>query len=129
MEQKNPDYRQLLCQEYCPYHKPLLFSDTFTCYGFILVQEVMRKYPQCNYLLSSPLSGPKCVYHYDPYLSKLICQKCDFLKDGCDFRAQKHMGQNKNCSPCGGYIFITRLIGYNYFMITSHSSQLRLRPV
>ena len=125
----NTNFCKFICKAYCPYYKPSSLSNKFTCYGFILAQEIIQKYPQYDFLLSSPLSGPEFVYQYDPHIYKLVCQKCDFLKDGCDFRAQQRLGPKKHYAPCGGYIFITRLITDKYFMVTSNGRQPLLRPL
>ena len=121
-------FRKLICKAYCPYYKPALLSNNLTCYGAIFIQEILHKNPQYKYLLSLPLSGPKFVYQYDPYIYKLVCQKCDFLKTCCDFRSQSRMTRNKQYAPCGGYIFITRLIANKFFMFSSKGYLQVLRP-
>lgn len=125
----NIRFRKLICKAYCPYYNPSSLSNNLTCYGFVFVQKIFQKNLQYKFLLSLPLSGPKFVYQYDPYLYKLICQKCDFLKTGCDFRSQRRMCRNKHYTPCGGYIFITRLIANKFFMFSSKGYLPVLRPL
>jgi len=131
MEQNkgNIRFHQLICKGYCPYCNSSSVSNNLNCYGFIFVQEIIQKHPQYNFLLSLPLSGPKFVYQYDPYIFKLICQKCNFLKTGCDFRSQRRICGKKHCAPCGGYIFITRLIANKFFMFSSKGCLPVLRPI
>lgn len=131
MEQNNGNtpFHKLICKAYCPYYNPSALSNNLTCYGFIFVQKIIQKNPQYKFLLSLPLSGPKFVYQYDPYIYKLICQKCDFLKTGCDFRWQRRITGNKHYDPCGGYIFITRLIANKFFMFSSEGCLPVLRPL
>ena len=133
MEQKKGDigFRKLICKAYCPYYNYNLssLSDNFSCYGVIFIQKMMQKDPRYKFLLSLPLSGPKFVYQYDPYMYTLICQKCRFLKTGCDFRSQRRLSRNKHYAPCGAYIFITRLIANKFFMFTSRGYLPVLRPL
>ncbi|MGO9614058.1 MAG: hypothetical protein ACLPX5_13650 [Dissulfurispiraceae bacterium] len=40
----------------------------------------------------------------DDEMRELICNSCDFLIDGCDFR------DDRSGPPCGGYILVERLL-------------------
>jgi hypothetical protein len=43
-------------------------------------------------------------FSHDEEIKTLICRRCEFLTDGCDFRA------GLNSPPCGGYAIIEELL-------------------
>jgi hypothetical protein len=47
-------------------------------------------------------------YSLDKEIRHMICERCAFFADGCDFR------RSRRSPPCGGYIIIERLFKQRY---------------
>ncbi len=91
----------LICKGYCKYYKESKNED-LCCEGFKFFE---RFFP-----LPANNPGKKdclSVFKYDSILMEILCKRCDFLSDGCDYRDEKHYGI---APPCGGFILLHRIM-------------------
>ena len=93
-----------ICKIYCAFYKPIK-KEINHCYGYDLVKRLI----DANLLdmQAIPIFNIKNFKNKNNSLLKnLICKKCPFFVDGCDFRDTKINGKQ----PCGGYIIIDLLL-------------------
>lgn len=100
---KEAEFTSLICKKFCSYYKP--GKEKELCGGYFYLQK---------FVTSGELNSLIETFHlHNEMLSEVdlsfICDKCDFREDGCDFIV------NKSNVPCGGYLIISRLLGYLNF--------------
>lgn len=96
---KNASYTDIICKKFCDYYKD--GKEEFACetYNFLA-----RKFAPGELESRIQDIGKSPEFLHDEEIKKLICEKCDFLVDGCDFR------EGLDAQPCGGYAIIEWLI-------------------
>lgn len=105
MKHKKETAHKQICRRYCSYYKPGQKED-MACRGLIFVQSFIERHPESIKEFPSRCAFPfKDRYHH--LLHHTICQYCDFLIDGCDF---KDPGQSGHPPPCGGYLLLESLL-------------------
>ncbi|MFH1675185.1 MAG: hypothetical protein ABIF87_17415, partial [Pseudomonadota bacterium] len=83
MRLKTSQTTELICRPYCSYYKPGQKED-MACRGFELLRSFIKEHPECISHFPDVRTDPfKDTYH--GLLHATLCQRCDFLIDGCDF--------------------------------------------
>jgi radical SAM protein with 4Fe4S-binding SPASM domain len=96
---------ELVCTRYCSHYKPSQEED-MACQGFKFLQRLADRDPTTLDRLR-PKDDFEFKDRYPHLLHHALCQSCDFLIDGCDFKDSKHTRQS---APCGGYIATEQLL-------------------
>ncbi len=96
---KTAPYTEIICRGFCPFYRKGKEELTCGTYNFlegILTAEELKL--AVRQMKAVPeLSG-------DQEIIKLICERCDFRTDGCDFR------EGADSQPCGGYTIVEALM-------------------
>jgi len=101
---KDNSYAGLICKVFCSFYKEGKEDLCCGTYQFLkknLTPVELRSVIELSRVVEHPRT---CAFAADEEIKKLVCCKCDFLVDGCDFRED---GSNP---PCGGYIIIEALL-------------------
>jgi len=117
-----------ICEKICPYYKPAK-DESLACLGYLILEKLISK--------GVPIVCEKknrALHHDDSErLLKYMCIKCPFYDDDCDFalvsRSNSASGlvpsalphsregelseNDRNPSPCGGFILLGYLLGEN----------------
>jgi|SRR5271169_1998798 len=101
---KNKDYTEVICGNFCSFYK--VGKEDLHCGAYLFLRDNFTA--QEIELLSKFAGGvdksaPQSFLR-DDEIRELICNSCDFLIDGCDFR------DNRSGPPCGGYTLVERLL-------------------
>jgi hypothetical protein len=91
--------KESLCGRFCAYYKPAK-DEELTCRGFTVVQRMIREGKQISFDASDGPVGADTA----AALRRLLCRRCPFYREDCDFAA------NVGTLPCGGYLLIGRLV-------------------
>lgn len=94
---KKDNFTDLICKGFCRYYKEGKEELTCGAYNFLAGNFTPRE-------LESKIKRIKPDLSCDKMIKVLICDKCDFLRDGCDFRG------GLDGPPCGGYTISEWLI-------------------
>lgn len=96
---KREEYTKIICSGFCTFYKE--GNEGLMCgtYHFLTRNLTPGE-------LESAVKGTKLKpdFSHDREIKTLICGKCEFLIDGCDFRA------GLDAPPCGGYAIIEWLL-------------------
>lgn len=91
---------ELICGRFCAFYKPgnkeEMMCGTFDFLARNLSPGELRR--------ASDLAGPECTFSVDDKIRGLVCSRCEFAVDGCDFRA------GLDSPPCGGYNIVEALL-------------------
>jgi len=104
---KSKGYSELICRGFCKFYKP--GKEAIQCGGYSFLRDNLT-IGELRYLYKSSqqtrdrLELPGTGSGEHKTLEGLICRKCDFLVDGCDFM------DNRSAPPCGGYILVRLLL-------------------
>ena len=103
---KSREYSELICRRFCKFYAP--GKEAIQCGGYSFLRNNLSP-GELRYLYGS--LGPETdrpelprTGSDDHIVEKLICRKCDFLIDGCDFM------DDRSGPPCGGYILVKLLL-------------------
>ncbi len=101
---KDTDYTGIICEGFCSFYKE--GKEDLCCGTFLFLRENLTLHELRSVLeLSKMAERPqKCTFCADDVIKRLVCDKCDFLVDGCDFR------EDGSHPPCGGYSIIEMLL-------------------
>jgi hypothetical protein len=101
---KEAEYNKAICKPFCSFYKE--GKDSIACGGYKLLknQLTLAELQSLAGQVDQPEGVSKQIPPENTMLSEVLCRQCDFLIDGCDF------AENRSGPPCGGYIFIERLI-------------------
>lgn len=91
--------RRLVCKKFCKFYKPGK-KEEMKCgtYDFL-----SRNLTRGELLLACRYTGPS-DRAMDREISSMICSRCDFREDGCDYR------DGLAFPPCGGYMVVESLL-------------------
>lgn len=92
----------LICKGYCKFYKESK-NEELACEGFRFFERSFSPLPVDN---TNKYNLPE-TFKYDSVLMDILCKKCDFLIDGCDYRDEKY---HNKASPCGGFILLHRIM-------------------
>lgn len=91
--------KESLCGRFCAYYKPAK-NEELACRGFLVVERMIGEGKAISFEGSEePVGADTAVA-----LARLLCGRCPFCRDDCDFAA------NREAPPCGGYLLVGRLI-------------------
>lgn len=96
---KTASYTDIICKKFCDYYKDGKEELACETYNFLA-----GKFTPGELEAGLRDIGELPDFLHDEEIKKLICENCDFLIDGCDFR------EGLNAPPCGGYTIIEWLI-------------------
>jgi len=97
----NNNYYEI-CKFSCAFYKPVRKTEQH-CFSFEKIVEFLKTDKlEIRKILKINIQSFK--NKNDKLLLDTICEKCPFVKDGCDFRA------GKGNEPCGGYKIIDILL-------------------
>ncbi len=101
---KTSGYTDVVCKGFCSYFKD--GRDELECggYKFLVDNFTLSELHLLIDFLDKAEELKKQVPPENEDLCGLVCNRCDFLADGCDYRAD-HSGP-----PCGGYILVSNLV-------------------
>ncbi|MCX8031187.1 MAG: hypothetical protein N3A59_06395 [Thermodesulfovibrionales bacterium] len=97
---KEEHYTYLICKRFCKFYKDT--KDEIQCSGYTLLRDNLTEGELRD--LSDYFLDKKVNYKKDKELYELLCMKCDFKNEGCDFIA------GLQSPPCGGYIISYNLL-------------------
>lgn len=92
----------LICKRYCKFYKESKDED-LSCEGFKFFERLSVPLSDGN----SDINKLPAAFHHDSILFNILCERCDFLADGCDYRDKNYSGK---ASPCGGFILLNNLL-------------------
>lgn len=95
---KKSKYTELVCEGFCKFYKE--GKEELTCGAYNFLAEGFT--PED---LASKIHAIKkeADFSCDEEIKKIICEHCEFLVDGCDFR------EGLDSPPCGGYAILEGL--------------------
>ncbi len=101
---KKDIYTGIICKNFCSYFKG--GKEEMRCggYKFLLDNFTPSEVKQLAELTQNPEELKKQIPPDNEELFNLICERCDFRVDGCDY------SENRSGPPCGGFILVERLI-------------------
>jgi len=91
---------QAICKKFCSFYKPGKKED-LKCGSFAFLSLHLTEREIRRAASSAPVTYS---FSEDSAIKDMVCQKCDFLVDGCDYRD----GVGK--TPCGGYAVVEHLL-------------------
>jgi hypothetical protein len=96
---KADDYTNIICKKFCTFYREGREGLTCGTYDFISRNVTLGE-------LKSAIqsTAPTPDFAFDEKIRGLVCEKCDFMIDGCDFR------EGLDAPPCGGYTLMEWLI-------------------
>ncbi len=89
---KDMKYTDLICKTFCEFYKE--GKEELHCMTYLYLQERFSP-DELSKLTDVQQKIPD--YSMDKEIKEEICEKCDFIKDGCDYR------EGLSSPPCGGY--------------------------
>lgn len=92
-------YTDVICRGYCNFYKP--GKEPLKCGSLCFLERNLSNGEVRQ--LAQMADGKTPEFSKDRHIKSIVCSKCDFLKDGCDFR----MGVKS--PPCGGYTLLEQL--------------------
>lgn len=92
----------LICKRYCKFYKESKNED-LSCEGFKFFERLSFSLPDGN----PDINKIPATFHHDSILFNILCKRCDFQVDGCDYRDKNYSGE---ASPCGGFILLNNLL-------------------
>lgn len=96
---KRDEYTAIICKGFCRFYKEGKEGLTCGSYDFLA-----RNLTADEIKSSVQYVKPEADFPRDKELKELVCEQCDFLVDGCDFR--EGLGE----PPCGGYAIVEGLL-------------------
>jgi hypothetical protein len=99
---KDRIYADIICKKFCKYYKE--GKEELHCGGYEILRNNLTPYElkMLAGLLRPDENIKDLIPSKNKALTKLICEKCDFFDDGCDF------AEDGSGPPCGGYLIIDR---------------------
>lgn len=96
---KEKRYVEIICKGFCKFYKE--GKEDFRCGAYTFLVE---RFPPEE--LEAAIQTIKAYpdYSCDEDIRKMVCEKCEFLVNGCDFR------DGLSSPPCGGYMVVEGLI-------------------
>jgi hypothetical protein len=92
-------YAEHICGRFCSFYRPgkkILQCGSFKVRREILSPGELRRIAEST--------APEYDLTGDEDINELVCSRCDFTADGCDFY------QGLDSPPCGGYTIVRRLL-------------------
>ncbi len=101
---KTSGYTDVVCKGFCSYFKE--GKDELECggYRFLMDNFTLTELHLLINLLDKPEELKSQIPPDNEDLFSLVCNKCDFRIDGCDYM------ENRSGPPCGGFILVANLV-------------------
>lgn len=96
---KTDRYTDIICRGFCSFYRGGREELTCGSYRFLVGNLTLT---ELKVLASG--AGKQPDLSADEEICSLVCNLCDFLTDGCDFRA------GLDSPPCGGYTIVEALL-------------------
>ena len=102
---KDENYSGIICKRFCSFYKEGKKED-LCCGAFSFLNKNLtpRELRLLLDLLKSDERSRERTLSADKEIKRLVCDRCDFLVDGCDYR------EDGSQPPCGGYTIIAMLL-------------------
>ncbi|MEW6117074.1 MAG: hypothetical protein AB1553_09265 [Nitrospirota bacterium] len=97
---KDEGYVELICKGFCRFYKE--GKEELHCGTYVFLRNNLTA-AELHSLLKL-FKPPAPEFSKDSAIKEMVCDKCDFLVDGCDFR------DNESGPPCGGYAILEKLL-------------------
>jgi len=101
---KDDVYTDIICKGFCKYYKE--GKEDIHCNGYVFLRSNFTPYELKTMIAKRQELSVKRQAD-DAKLINLICKKCDFFVDGCDYIDSQSGNQSEQ--PCGGYLIIKEL--------------------
>lgn len=101
---KDKEYTSIICKKFCSFYKEGKEDLYCGTYLFLRNNLTPRELRSVLELSKKPGHQPKSGSGTDEEIRSLVCEKCDFVVNGCDFR------EDGSHPPCGGYYIIEMLL-------------------
>jgi hypothetical protein len=100
---KEKIYSDIICRGFCSFFKE--GKEEIQCGGYQLLIDnfTVNELDQMTGLIDRSEGLKKQVPPDNETLFELVCGRCDFRIDGCDYR------EDRSGPPCGGFIIIEKL--------------------
>lgn len=105
---KDKIYTEIICKGFCKYYKE--GKEELHCNGYVFLRNNFTPY-ELKIMLENSVTGQKnketvefMLYNKDEDVISLVCKKCDFYIDECDYTS------NRSDNPCGGYNVVKILL-------------------
>ena len=100
---KTEGYTEIICRGFCSYFKE--GKEELKCggYQFLMDNFTVSELNGLMDLVGKTEGLKKLIPPDNEELFDLVCSRCDFRIDGCDYR------EDRSGPPCGGFILIDRL--------------------
>ena len=101
-----------ICKGFCKYYKGEKDEAT-SCEGLKFASRLLMKDGAVLDKIEFPTSNFQVQisnYQRDGLLKVILCERCEFQIDGCDFRGWN--GDMVRPLPCGGYLFLDYLLDH-----------------
>ncbi len=100
------DFQEYICRPFCSFFRPGE-KEELACQGALVVERLAEK----GVIDPSVLPGGEWKRGdlwqvNDALLGEMVCGRCPFRDDGCDYRAPLRPA---DAEPCGGYILLRLL--------------------
>lgn len=99
---------ELVCRPFCRFFKEDK-DEAMACEGFNFILKLIHRIQ--SRLDPAGLANLRkeipAVFEHDALLKEALCERCEFLIDGCDFRDP---ACNYEAEPCGGYLLLDTLL-------------------
>ena len=101
---KDQAYSEIICANFCRYFKA--GKEELKCggYAFLTSHLTLSELKALSTQLENRDDFKNTIPQENKELFELVCKKCEFLIDGCDYR------DGVIAPPCGGYILLDQLI-------------------
>jgi len=96
---KTEKYTGIICKGFCSFYKEGKEALACETYNFLANRFTPEALESSTHNIEA-----RPDLSCDKDIKAFICERCDFLMDGCDFR------DGRDAEPCGGYTVIEGLI-------------------
>lgn len=91
----------LVCKRYCSFYKPDGPEERQKCGTYEFLSRNLTERELSHLAIVAPEGIDLSA---DTSIKAMVCEQCEFLKDGCDFR------DGVDSPPCGGYALMEFLL-------------------
>jgi len=101
---KTEGFTGIICRDFCSYFKE--GKEELKCggYQFLMDNFTLTEIKLLDHFIEKTDGLKKLVPPDNEELFNLVCSRCDFRIDGCDYM------EDRSGPPCGGFILIDRLV-------------------
>jgi hypothetical protein len=96
---KEGKYTEVICSNFCRFYKE--GKEELQCGAYMFLKKCFSP-DEIAVFVQNIDAGP--LFMFDDFIRELICERCEFLTDGCDYR------EGLESPPCGGYAVIEHMV-------------------